>query len=70
MGDDLLFQIISERAERAAVIIKTNLPFAGWTQAFTDPRLCKALLERLTDRAYIIETCRFRRTPEDRKRRK
>lgn len=74
LGAELLFQVISERAERAAVIITTNLPFSEWTQVFTNPRLCKALLDRLTDRAHIIETgsesYRFRRTLEDRKRSK
>jgi hypothetical protein len=36
-----------------------------------NPRLCKALLDRITDRAHIIETgtdsYRFRRTLEKRK---
>jgi DNA replication protein DnaC len=68
MGSELLFQVISERAERAAVVITTNLPFSEWTQVFSNTRLCKALLDRLTDRAHIIETgsesFRFRRTLE------
>jgi DNA replication protein DnaC len=72
LGAELLFQVISDRAERAAVIITTNLPFSEWTQVFTNSRLCKALLDRLTDRAHIIETgtesFRFRRTLEGRKR--
>ena len=63
--------MISERAERAAVIITTNLPFSEWTQVFTNTRLCKALLDRLTDRAHIIETgvdsYRFRRTLQNRR---
>jgi DNA replication protein DnaC len=67
-GAELLFQVIAERAEQAAVIITTNLPFSEWTQVFTNARLCKALLDRLTDRAHIIETgtesYRFRRTLE------
>ena len=44
------------RAERAALIITTNLPFSEWTQAFPNPRFCKALLDRITNRAHIIET--------------
>ena len=63
---ELLFQVISGRAERAAVIITTNLPFSEWTTMFTNARLCKAMLDRLTDQAHIIETgsesYRFRRT--------
>ena len=63
---ELLFQVIAGRAERAAVIITTNLPFSEWTTKFPNARLCKAMLDRLTDQAHIIETgdesYRFRRT--------
>lgn len=68
VGAELLFQVIAERSEKAAVILTTNLPFSEWTQAIPNPRLCKALLDRITDRAHIIETgtesYRFRRTIE------
>jgi DNA replication protein DnaC len=73
IGAEFLFQVISERAERAAIIVTTNLPFSEWTTVFPNPRLCKALLDRITDRAHIIETgtdsFRFRRTMERRKKR-
>jgi DNA replication protein DnaC len=66
VGAELLFQVISERAERATLVITTNLPFSEWTQVFPSARLCKALLDRITDRAHIIETgtesYRFKRT--------
>ena len=45
IGAEFLFQVIAERAERAAVIVTTNLPFSEWTQVFPNPRLCKALLD-------------------------
>jgi DNA replication protein DnaC len=68
IGAEFLFQVIAERAERAMLIVTTNLPFSEWTQVFPNPRLCKALLDRITDRAHIIETgaesYRFRRTLE------
>ncbi len=68
LGAELLFQLIAERAEKATVIATTNLPFAEWTTVFPNARLCKALLDRLTDRAHIIDTgtesYRFRRTLE------
>ena len=71
VGAEFLFQVISDRAERAALIVTTNLPFSEWTTVFPNPRLCKALLDRITDRAHIIETgaesFRFRRTMERRK---
>ena len=66
VGAEFLFQIIAERAEKAAVILTTNLPFSEWTQVIPNARLCKALLDRITDRAHILETgtesYRFRRT--------
>jgi DNA replication protein DnaC len=70
IGAEFLFQVISDRAEKAALILTTNLPFSEWTTVFPNPRLCKALLDRVTDRAHIIETgtesFRFRRTLEKR----
>ena len=72
VGAEFLFQVISDRAERAAIIVTTNLPFSEWTTVFPNPRRCKALLDRITDRAHIIETgtesFRFKRTMEGRKR--
>ncbi len=74
IGAEFLFQVIAERAERATLIVTTNLPFSEWTQVFPNPRLCKALLDRITDRAHIIETgtesYRFRRTLEVRQKKK
>jgi DNA replication protein DnaC len=71
IGAEFLFQVVAERAENAAVILTTNLPFSEWTQVIPNPRLCKALLDRVTDRAHIIETgtesYRFRRTVKARK---
>jgi DNA replication protein DnaC len=71
IGAEFLFQVISDRAERAALIVTTNLPFSEWTTVFPNPRLCKALLDRITDRAHIIQTgtesFRFKRTMEGRK---
>ena len=68
---ELMFQLIADRAEKAAVIVTTNLPFSEWSQVIPNPRLCKALIDRLTDRAHIITTgtdsYRFRRTTAQRK---
>jgi DNA replication protein DnaC len=44
------------RAEKASVAIATNEPFSGWTKTFTDPRLCAAIVDRLTFKGTIIET--------------
>src|ERR1017187_2625189 len=71
VGAEFLFQVIAERAERAAVVLTTNLPFSEWTQVIPNARLCKALLDRITDRAHILETgkesYRFRRSMEKQK---
>jgi DNA replication protein DnaC len=71
VGAEFLFQVVAERAEKAAVILTTNLPFSEWTQMIPNARLCKALVDRITDRAHIVETgtesYRFRRTLENRK---
>ena len=68
---ELMFQVIADRAEKAAVIVTTNLPFSEWSQGIPDLRLCKALIDRLTDQAHIITTgagsYRFRRTSACRK---
>ena len=53
---ELLFQVLSERHEKQPLILTTNLPFSEWTTVFPDPRLCRALIDRLTHRAHIIET--------------
>lgn len=70
IGAELIFQVISERAEKSALIITTNLPFSEWTQVFTNARLCRAILDRIIDRAHIIETgtdsFRFKRSLEKR----
>jgi DNA replication protein DnaC len=53
---ELVFQVLSERHERASLIITTNLAFSEWTKVFPDPRLAKAVVDRLTHRAHIIDT--------------
>src|SRR5271170_4286702 len=70
-ASELMFQVVADRAEKAAVIVTTNLPFSEWSQVIPNPRLCKALIDRLTDQAHIITTgadsYRFRRTTAQRK---
>ena len=55
-GAELLFQIITEREERASVAIGTNLPFSEWGTVFPDPRLVAAIVDRVTFNAHILET--------------
>jgi DNA replication protein DnaC len=51
-----LFQIITEREEKASVAIATNLPFSEWGSVFPDPRLVAAIVDRVTFNAHILET--------------
>lgn len=68
---ELMFQVIAGRAERTGIIVTTNLPFSEWTTMFPNARLCKAMVDRLTDQAHIIDTgdesYRFRRTMANKK---
>lgn len=63
---ELLFRVLGERHERLPIVVTTNLPFSEWTSMFPDHRLCRAIVDRLTHRAHIIETgtesIRFRDT--------
>ena len=55
-GAELLFQVLTEREERASVAAACNHPFSEWGQTFTDPRLAAAVVDRMTFHAHIIET--------------
>jgi DNA replication protein DnaC len=54
-GAELLFELISQRYERGATLITSNLPFDEWTSIFGDERLTGALLDRLTHHVHILE---------------
>nr|WP_274522766.1 ATP-binding protein [Saccharothrix sp. ALI-22-I] len=55
-GAELLFQVFTEREERSSIAIASNSAFSEWARNFTDPRLCAAIVDRLTFDASIIET--------------
>jgi hypothetical protein len=55
-GAGLLFRILTEREERASIVIATNLPFSEWGWAFPDPRLVAAIVDGVTFNARILET--------------
>jgi hypothetical protein len=55
-GAELLFEVLTEREERASIAVGSNEPFSSWTKTFTDPRLCAAIVDRLTYNGQIIET--------------
>jgi len=62
-GADLLFQVISHRYERGAMIISTNRAFKNWPEIFNnDATLTSALLDRLLHHAetVVVEGKSFR----------
>ena len=54
-GAEVLFELISQRYERGATLITSNLPFDEWTETFGSERLTGALLDRLTHHVNILE---------------
>jgi DNA replication protein DnaC len=54
-GAELLFEVFSQRYERGATIVTSNLPFDEWTTVFGSERLTGALLDRLTHHVHILE---------------
>jgi hypothetical protein len=55
-GAGLLFQVLTKREEKASAAIASDESFSGWMKMFTDPRLCGAIVDRLTFGGNIIET--------------
>jgi DNA replication protein DnaC len=54
-GSDLLFQVISQRYERGAIILTTNKPFKKWPEIFNnDSTLTSAVLDRLLHHAETV----------------
>jgi DNA replication protein DnaC len=51
---EMLFQVISERSERASIIITTNLEFSKWTELFENEIMVAALIDRITFRSHIL----------------
>jgi DNA replication protein DnaC len=55
-GAELLFEVFSQRHERASTLVTSNLPFDEWTDVFGSQRLTGALLDRLTHHVHVL-TC-------------
>jgi DNA replication protein DnaC len=66
-GADLLFQIISQRYERAPIVITSNRVYKHWSQIFNnDSTLTSAILDRVLHHAdtVVIEGLSFRMKDE------
>jgi IstB-like ATP binding protein len=55
-GAELLFEVPTERAEKASVGLASAGAFSAWTKTFTDMRSRVAIVDRLTYAGHIIET--------------
>ena len=70
-GAEPLFDVFSQRYERRATLVTSNLPFDVWTEIFGSERLTGALLDRLTHHVHILEmNAESYRLNQSRKRRK
>ena len=54
-GSELLFNLLSNRSESKSIVITTNLTFEEWPTLFGDTILTTAMVDRLTNKANIIE---------------
>ena len=72
VGSELLFEVFSQRYERGATLVTSNLPFDEWTSVFGSERLTGALLDRLTHHVHILEMngCLLYTSPSPRDRQK
>jgi DNA replication protein DnaC len=53
-SSNLFFRLISRRYERTSTIITTNKPLAKWGEAFGDPVLASAILDRLLHHSRVV----------------
>ena len=54
-GNEILFNLLSNRNEAGSMIITTNLAFEEWEEVFGDAKLTGALVDRLAHKAHILD---------------
>ncbi len=53
-ADNLFFQLVSARYERASVIVTSNKPSGRWGEVFGDPTVTAAMIDRLVHHAEVV----------------
>jgi DNA replication protein DnaC len=51
---NLMFSLVSNRYERASMIVTSNKPFSGWGEIFGDDMAATAMIDRLIHHAEIL----------------
>ncbi len=51
---NLFFQLVSNRYERASVIVTSNQPFGRWGEVFGDATVAAAMIDRLVHHATVV----------------
>ena len=54
-GNEILFNLLSNRNEVGSMIITTNLAFEEWEEVFGDAKLTGALVDRLAHKAHVLD---------------
>lgn len=54
-GNEILFNLLSNRNETGSMIITTNLAFEKWEEVFLDANLTAALVDRLAHKAHVLD---------------
>jgi DNA replication protein DnaC len=49
-----IFQVVSRRADRGAIILTSNRGFGDWQQVFADPVVAAAIVDRLLGNASVL----------------
>ena len=54
-GNEILFNLLSNRNDHGSIVITTNLVFDRWEEIFKDPVLTGALVDRLAHKAHVLD---------------
>ncbi|NLJ94760.1 MAG: ATP-binding protein [Clostridiaceae bacterium] len=54
-GNEILFNLISNRINTGSILITSNLSFDRWDEIFNDTILTAAIVDRLAHKSYVID---------------